>query len=153
VAYGSGHLWVVGTAGYADTGLQVAPGSSPSVAGLAGGGYEVAFQAFVAPRPAPAPAPAAGTTSIPVPSPSPAARRRHHLRVRIVFRWRRSGSHTKLLSLRFVHLARHARIRIACHGRHCPRRLASASRAGGRAVGRWDERCAGACSPAARCCC
>jgi len=45
VAYGSGHLWVAGTAGYADTGLQVAPGSSPSVAGLAGGGYEVAFLA------------------------------------------------------------------------------------------------------------
>ncbi len=63
--------------------------------------------------------PPAGTTAIPLPPPSPGVHRRH-LRVRIVFSWRRRGSHTKLLSVRFLHLPRHAAVRMHCHGRGCP---------------------------------
>ena len=41
-----GDLWTVGSAGWTDWQVGVAPGTSPAVAGLRGGGYEVAFQAY-----------------------------------------------------------------------------------------------------------
>ena len=41
----AGDLWMYGTSGTGDTGLGMAGGTSPSIAGLAHGGYEAAFQA------------------------------------------------------------------------------------------------------------
>ena len=41
----NGDLWVSGPHGPVDTGLGLAQGTSPSIAGLSTGGYEVAFQA------------------------------------------------------------------------------------------------------------
>lgn len=41
----NGVLWTVGSRGWTDWNLGVAPQSSPSIASLSGGGFEVAFQA------------------------------------------------------------------------------------------------------------
>jgi hypothetical protein len=42
-AYGSGDLWVVGSAANLDTGIVTAPNTSPSIAELSSGSYEVAY--------------------------------------------------------------------------------------------------------------
>ena len=41
----TGNLWVTGSAGTSDTGLGMMAGATAAIAGLIGGGYEVAFQA------------------------------------------------------------------------------------------------------------
>jgi hypothetical protein len=42
-AYGSGDLWLYGSAATENTGIVMAPGTSPAIAGLTNGSYEVAY--------------------------------------------------------------------------------------------------------------
>jgi len=44
LAGAGGDLWIDAPSGTVDTGLQVMAGTSPSITGLSGGGYEVAYQ-------------------------------------------------------------------------------------------------------------
>jgi len=116
------------------------PGSSPSVAGLAGGGYVVAFHLqgsglwTYGSR---------GTRGLALPlkdGTSPSIAGLVGRGYEIAFQNPRGGLTT-------TGAAGTRRPGLGLNPATSP------SIAAGQAVGRWDERCAGACSPAARCCC
>ncbi len=109
----NGHLWTYGSTGTADTGMAVAPGTSPSISGLSGGGFEVAFQAPppVAVQPTP--------VSSPVPTP-PAGRRRLRVKLSLSWTWNRAETHLKRMQV--GRLPRVAQIRFVCRGAGCAHR-------------------------------
>jgi hypothetical protein len=94
----------------------MAPGTSPSIAGLAGGGYEVAFQA--------APPPPAPVVSTPVatPVPQPPASGPRRLRVKLTLKWTWNRSHTRLVKVMLGSHPHDTRLRVTCQGRGCPTR-------------------------------
>jgi hypothetical protein len=63
------------------------------------------------------------TTSNPQTTPEPHGPGLH---AQFSISWRWSGARTQLRSIRVKHLARNARVRVRCVGKHCPRLGASA---------------------------
>jgi hypothetical protein len=71
------------------------------------------------------PLPSTQTTPVTVTIPSPPATGSgRRIRVEILMKWRWHGTHTRLRKVRWVgRFPARATVRVACHGRRCPRRL------------------------------
>ena len=117
----TGVLWVTGSAGTLNTGLAMAPGTSPAIAGLVNGGYEVAFQ--TAPPP---PAPVVVTpVSTPVPTAPPG---KHRLRVKLTLKWTWNHARTRLVKVRLGRHPHDVTLHVRCRGAGCPTRRVQAAR-------------------------
>lgn len=83
---------------------------------------EQSLGSMTPPAPAPAAPPPTTTTStsttVTVPPPKPAPKQ---VRVEIDLRWKWDGRRTRLRSIRFVALPKHATIRVRCSPKHCLR--------------------------------
>jgi len=112
-AHGSnGDLWLYGSAGTLDTGVAMAPGTNPSITGLAGGGYEVAIQAKAVP-----PAPVVST---PIPRPAPTGHGQPALRVKVLIKWRWNRGHSRIVKFLVGRHPHDMTLRMSCQGRGCP---------------------------------
>jgi hypothetical protein len=91
------------------------------------GSFHTPPAVLVDPGPPPPPPPVSGTTTTPAPAPVARHHRHHrhrHQRARITVHWRTHGIGTRVVWIRFAHLARRARVSILCRGRGCPLRVA-----------------------------
>jgi hypothetical protein len=100
----------------------MAPGTTPSIAALTGGGYEVAFQAK--------PVPVTPVVSTPIPPPPPTAHGKPALRVKVLIRWKWDRGHSRIVKFFVGRHPHDMTLRMRCQGHGCPTRRTRIARPG-----------------------